>query len=708
MAVAVALTVVGQQVLSAHSRIELDSRRSEGVANRLTNAFVVVDGPQTIARLKAMGVTVNAVAGNVATVQVPTSSLHGLTAVPGISGMEIAHRMTFANDSARYYSNVTPAHTGEVWNGPYTGKGVIVGVIDTGVDYNHINFKDQYGDSRVIAAYMPGDESSTSPVVDGYTLPGSHYCTPQAIAALTTDNEKQSHGTHTMGTAAGSCRSNAMHGVAPDASLVVCAMPDSLLTDVNIANSISYIFDVADRMGMPAVINMSLGSEEGPHDGSSMLCRVIDKVSGPGRICVVSAANDGDRKHVMDHRFATMTDTIYSTLVPYSNKGGWTPGFLTVWSSDDTPHSVSFTAVSKQSGNILFSWEVPCNMKENETARLDSTTSTEFGRYFSDGFISAATAVEGCNGHFHTYADINVKPASDDIVLGVKLASHPGDRMCVWAGNGLVFTRSGHDYMTSGSTVMSISDMATGDSTISVGAYCTRKYMPLADGTLHINTRSNVGDISYFSGYGPDVRGISRPDVTAPGFSLVSSSNRWDTVTNVNTAWRAPGIIVDGVEYTYASQYGTSMSAPVVTGAVALMLQINPQLGPAEIKEILANTSVKDAFTAAVPSRWGSGKLDVAGALRYLLGQSGIDSRIKPELVVSTDSSTGSITISGLVSPAALLTVVDLQGRVVLKETIVDGQTVTIGNNVYGGVYIAVVNSTSQHAAARLLVQHNF
>ena len=145
------------------------------------------------------------------------------------------------------------------------------------------------GQLRIVRVYMPCDSTGTHPVVGGEELPGSEYTTPGEIAALTTDDSTYYHGTHTTGTAAGSFMDNGLHGVATGAQIVACGMPDEELTDFNVANSIKYIFDYADKVGLPAVINMSIGSQDGAHDGTSPLCQLFKEASAPGRICVVSA-----------------------------------------------------------------------------------------------------------------------------------------------------------------------------------------------------------------------------------------------------------------------------------------------------------------------------------------------------------------------------------------------------------------------------------
>lgn len=700
---------MAHQALSVRSRLVLSqAQQAHRVApseGEMLSAFVQIDGDDALNSLGSEGVVVNSVTAGVATVQIPARAIERVAALRGVKTVALAQRVTVTNDSTRILSSIDAVHNGYVGKHAYTGRGVIVGVIDTGVDFNHINLCDEQGHSRVLAAYLPADATGMPPVVGEYTLPGSHYCTPDEIAALTTDNPEQSHGTHTTGTAAGSYRDNGWHGVAPDAHIVVCAMPDSALTDVNIANSVRYIFDFASRAGLPCVINMSLGSEEGPHDGTSMLCRLFDEMSGPGRICVVSAANDGHRAHVLNHRFTSAVDTIATCVAPYSYRAdGKTVGYVSAWSTKGGPHTIVFTAVSKSTGKELCSWQIPQLEEDEKNVTFNFADDEGFSRYFDEGKIVAANGVESCNDHYHTIAELEVKPSSNDISLAFKLTSTTGDRVYAWGGNGLVFTRNGLDNMVSGSKSMSINDMATGDSAISVGAYCSRKYMPLEDGSMLVNSRSKVNEIAYFSGYGPDVRGKSRPDVTAPGFSLVSSSSRYDTTSGLATSWRAPGVTVDGVNYSYASHYGTSMSTPVVTGAIALWLEINPKLGPGHIRDILKKSSVQDSYTAVEPSRWGYGKLNVAAGVNYLQQESIVTGIAVAQLSID-NLCNGDFIVRGL-EGAATVTVHDMQGRAVAQQRVNSDGQVQLSSVLSDGLYIVNVVARNSRLARVLVVRH--
>ncbi|MBQ0114728.1 MAG: S8 family peptidase [Bacteroidales bacterium] len=701
-----------QSGLTARSRVSLYKPDNSGLKTRSSRggnlyypAFVTVEGSDAIATLNSLGVRINARFGNILTVQIPQSGLPSVLANKGIESVGIAQPLSLNNDSARLFAHVDEVHNSN--EHPYMGDGVVVGMIDVGIDFNHINFKDDYGNNRICAVYMPEDTTGTSPVIDGDTLPGSCYEEAAQIAALTSDGSNDSHGTHTTGTAAGSFSANGLHGVAPHARIVACSIPNEYLTDINIANSIKYIVDYADRCGMPLVINMSLGSSDGPHDGTSLLCRIVDEVSGPGRICVLSASNSGHRNHVLDHTFSSLTDTIYTCFGNYSgHEGGWIPGSVSLWSVGANEHFIGITAVSKSSGKILHTWtHDDMTMGKDSVYVLNGAVSKSFSQYFTEGELKLASTIESCNGHFHSYIEVNLRPVDNDIALGFKLSSLPGTRLTGWGDTDVVFTRNGHSYMTRGSSVMSISDLVTGDSAISVGAYCSRMTMPLADGTYLSNSRAVLNDIAYFSSYGPDVRGIARPDVVAPGYSLVSSVSRYDSTTMLVNAWRAPGIIENDVEYPYGSQYGTSMSAPVVTGAIALWLQANPHLGPADVRKVFEASSIRDAYvTGSNKSRWGSGKLDVSAGLKYLINTPVADTKTS-KIKVDLANSGLVMKILDIPQSGAVIYVCDMSGRIVIEKTLPCGSCDVDMSDIASGCYLLHLVAGNEVFNKKIIIQ---
>lgn len=619
-------------VLDAQSKLLLSRQRHSAAMSRSVKqtdsfyqGFIHVEDLSSLDSLRRLGVKVEGVFDGFVTASFPVDVLSRVAVVNGISGISLARPVQLCNDKAREFSRVDEVHEAYGRIVPLTGKGVIVGVVDVGIDFNHINLLGADGQSRVCAVYMPCDTTGNHPVIGGDTLPGSCYEEPQQIAVLTTDYNGASHGTHTMGTAAGSYRNNGWYGMAPEADIVACGMPSNELTDVNVANAVKYIFDYADRVGKPCVINMSLGSNGGPNDGTSYLCRVFDSLSGPGRICVLSAGNDGNAPICFHHTLNGMADTV-TTLLRNQYGGMTRNGFVSMWSDGSQEHRTRMVIVNRQTGKLEFATPFIGTLPEDSVFSFSSDDNPDFAVYY-DGEVQFANAMEPCfaadgnmlpDGRFHSIWVFDATSVQSGHLLGLQYVTDELTDLSGWCTNETYFYTFGLPRMTGGSSTGSISDLATSDNVISVGAYNSRSSYNAADGSVVEDYGNVEGTIAAFSSYGPDERGVNRPDVCAPGSLVLSSANRYDESAN-RKSWPAASV-VDGVEYPYYSNKGTSMSAPVVSGTVALMLQVSPQLTPAQLRDVFYRTSVKDSYVLASDyRRWGGGKLDAWAAVQDVI-----------------------------------------------------------------------------------------
>ena len=177
------------------------------------------------------------------TVTAPIDKLEALAKVSNVRQVSVARKLRLKTDKQRASAYVDEVLAGNELAIPYTGKDVVVGVIDVGIDYNHMAFKDANGNTRIKRVYMPNDDTGSKVVLNGSVLPGSEFTTQEQISKLTADEEAQSHGTHTSAIAAGTQVGN-FGGMAPEADLVLCGLGDDL-SDVNLVNSINYIFSYA-------------------------------------------------------------------------------------------------------------------------------------------------------------------------------------------------------------------------------------------------------------------------------------------------------------------------------------------------------------------------------------------------------------------------------------------------------------------------------
>lgn len=616
------LTATSKLCLHRHDAVA--GKHAPQSSGEMFQAFIRVDGEEDLSALRTAGVKVNVRFDNFVTVQIPASAMTEVMSMTCVREISFARPLSLHNDSARSLSFIDRVHDGQGMVAPLTGRGVIVGIIDTGIDFNHVNLCGIDGKTRVKAVYMPCDTTGPRPVVGGDTLPGSCYESPDMIAMLTTDFNGTSHGTHTLGTAAGSYRANGWYGVATEADLVACGMPGDSLSDANVANALKYIFDYADRVNKPCVVNMSIGTNEGPNNGTSFMCRTFEALSGPGRICVLSAGNDGNVPVRFNHRLAGDGDVV-TTLMRGKSSGTQHNGYVSMWSDGASVHRSRLVAINRGDNSIAYASPWIGLQDEDSVFTLSREVEHDFARFFT-GEVQFASAMEpqfnqagdriGDRYHSFWIFDATI---SSDYLLGLQYTSSDEVELVGWSTKDDYFDTFGIDGMVGGSTQGSISDLATTDSVISVGAYCSRKSYFDSNNELYTYNRCTPDDIAYFSSYGPDESGIERPDLYAPGFAVISSANRYHDSSHYQHM--PPGVTVSGVEYPYSVIYGTSMSAPVVTGVIAMMLQLNPSLTVSDVREAFRTSSVKDAFvTGGDHSKWGFGKLDAWAAVDAVIG----------------------------------------------------------------------------------------
>lgn len=581
------------------------------------DVFIAVNDNVNLTQLRDAGLIITARYDGVITAQV--NSDMRLSTIRSFDGVEYATpaiKMVTYSDSARYYSRVEDVIEGRGLDMPYTGEGVIVGVIDCGFDFNHINFRDADGNPRVKAVYLPLDETGKKIMINRIQLPGSCFETPDKIRALTTDDPLTTHGTQTAGIAAGSYRENGWYGVAPGADIVACAMPETELTDVRIAHCLAYINDYAKRVNKPYVVNISLGNNAGTHDGTSFLTRIFKQMTGPGKVVVVSAGNDGDNSVVIHRTIENNQDTVYALMNGY-NGGKHRTGYLSATSKGGRPFNTRLIVMDKQSGKTLYKSRAIGATAVGVEYDFSSDADSALAQYYT-GNVHIRGSIEA-NSNPTALAEMDMKAISSNYILGFMYYAPQSTDLAIWTSQYAFFSNFGFPWAEAGSALGSINELATTDSVISVGSYNSKQYVPLRDGTFYHRPHSKPLELSYYSSYGPDENGIPRPDVCAPGSVVISSANRYD-VTAPNVQYWQPSAFVEGVEYPYCPDLGTSMSAPVVTGAIALWLQANPNLSVADVRDVLKHTCYKDRqVITTYSSRWGNGKLDVNAGMRYVL-----------------------------------------------------------------------------------------
>lgn len=595
----------------------------------LVQCFVLSDS-KSESELRSMGARVHGKVGNVMLVTVPAGKLEALAQLQSVKSVDVANKMKAFTDTA---ASVT--HVNKVWNGTasglpanYDGTGVVVGVIDTGIDFTHPAFKDASGNLRIKAVYMPeATRGGVYPVVDGDTLQGRSYVTAAQIGNLTTDTESEDHGTHTTGTAAGSLVGKYC-GMAPGSEIVVGACGGDLST-LNIASSALYIADYAKRAGKPCVISISLGSTLGPHDGTSAITMIYDEiVNRYGAVIVISAGNSGCDKMYVGKKVTTNSvedhPSLATVVEPQDNFADTDfadsyhcISILDVWNNNPNAVSVQAVILDKQGKPV---W------KSAMLKGSASVNGSQFSSYF--GYGSRITMVSGVepNNRYHMQIQSLIEKKSStegQYHYAVLFYGQNGDLIEVRENFAENYTQlasmESDDYdFVAGSGMNSESDDVTGKRTISVGAWASRLHFPYGNATAAMqNGGFSEGDIAYFSSYGIDFSGTQHPCVAAPGHTVIAPVNHYSSDFGDRSC--SQKVSQNGTDYYWGFMSGTSMSTPVTAGIVALWLQANNTLAVDDIKRIIKETANHDSFTDGDhKERFGAGKIDALAGLQYM------------------------------------------------------------------------------------------
>jgi len=330
-------------------------------------------------------------------------------------------------------------------------------------------------------------------------------------------------------------------------------------------------------LGLPTVVNLSLGGHFGPHDGTSGFERALGSMVGSGRIIVNSAGNEGnDNVHVSGKLNHDAYDVGFRAGADFTVISFWYEGDADFSLTLDTPgfgaDSQSYTVSKGEVFEALW---------QDSAITIDNASQ---GPYPFNGDNNLVIVLE------------NIK---EDSEWGLTLTHNGGPgRFDGWVGLSTLGEFSKSDPQGT------VSEPGNSPRLITVGAYTSKKrWASIAGRTFAFRGAAPVGEIATFSSQGPTRDGRMKPDISAPGTAIVSSLAIGSGLSEV-----IPLVDPDGVHVVLA---GTSMAAPHVTGAVALMLQADPTLDARGALMRLRGTATKDDFTGGVPNNtWGFGKLD--------------------------------------------------------------------------------------------------
>lgn len=628
----------------------------------LLKAYVLVDSNADLAKLDSLNVRMHLNLDDWLTVSLPYSSLTALSKLSFVKYIQLAEGVTSQMDLARDSAGVSLLHQSTSEYSALTGKGVVVGVVDAGFDYTHPNFQTEEGTLRIKRVWEQDHTGGTPP--HGFSY-GSELTSADEILRAAGDIQTNSHGTHVAGIAAGSLKANNWYGAAPDAELVLVSISsrDSITADnVNVTDAISYIFNYADSVRKPCVVNLSLGAQIGPHDGTSIFDQMADRLQGAGKIIVGSVGNFGNRKIHLSKKFLSTDDSPLQTFVDFNEKPSASsrPAKVDIWGEVGSDFDVALSIVNYSTGEVIWKSEA-LHATASESGNLQLNIEKN-----AKGTAFLTSEINPLNDKPHVLLTLQLSSLRVKHAVGITITPRKAGRVDLWADNtNIQLSNYNRDDWSDGDNHHTLAEIGgTAKGILSVGSYNTRTtYIPL-DATNESFTGEKLGDISTFSACGPSLDGRMKPDITAPGSFLISSLSSHDANISLHPL-AAYEISADGQSYPYGYMQGTSMSSPLVAGTVANWLQANPRLTLEEIKGALDVT----AIPAGDASQWGRGKLHAFETLRYLVPPSCIEdfgTNESPHVKIYSDYLEISIT-NPTVMPS--LNIVDGLGRMLNQCT---------------------------------------
>ena len=621
------MSVATQAFLDNRSAFLAEAKRHVAISQvrgqEMVDVFITLHDSQNTSRITALGGVIGARFTGLVTAQVPVAKLQAIAALDEVEQVSIAEMMESNVDTTRSVTSVNYVAEGLQHGLPanYDGKGVVFGIIDSGIDFNHAAFQDSQGNTRIKCVYMPGNTSDTKVTIDGTALPGSEFDSTR-IASLTTDLASSAHGSHTAFIGAGS-PNGPYSGMAPGADIVMCALAGKN-TDVNIANSLKYITQYAKRVGKPCVISVSMGTRKGPHDGTSKICKIYDEVGKNDAVICLSNGNLGSLKRYIHHKFSGMYTSTLPSIGSYvsGTTQGYTANFaIDTWSRSRSAVGVKFILIDPDDNSVFYETSI---MRSYTYHYIGPGMESKRGynaflsQYFS-GKIGVWVTTEG-NGHIETYCEVSLKPLRSDVKaykMAVQFYGVNGVEFDSWVTSENAYSwhpQVGDYKFVNGTDSCSMNDNVTGKYTISVGNYVGRNRYTALTGKDMYSSYFVEGSIYPQSSYGIAPNGQSHPFVAAPGYFVISAYNGYNYLAAVsnNSAYCKPNPFTGRTDY-WGSMSGTSMSAPTVAGIVALWLQANPQLKVDDVKEIIRKSAYVDDDVRKAPLRFGAGKINALG-----------------------------------------------------------------------------------------------
>lgn len=644
--------------------------------------------------------------GNIHICRVPLNSIPTLSEDRRIERIETSPMQCTANLD----STATAVSAYKIWQGTglpqaYDGTGVVVGVVDSGIDYLHPTFRSaKDGRIRIVRAWDMLDFSAGQPADPQSNIPvGLFLNDTTAIKqkGATADSHLTFHGTHTTSTAAGSGCDTPWRGMAPEADIYSVSValsdnqeliPEGYEDFFNTATTLlafQNIFNYAESVGKPCVINYSISTTQDMTDADILYEEYLQTIIKPGHIIVASAGNNGQMAGYLPKSAAdtSVGGRMESTRGSFTINVSTTGKLLMHISRNDKDgqtrktYALDFmpnnTAATSPSGLQWYDYYTEGAIPELDNMRItiysgeDGFDNSRVGydifiykgdKAFNEGYYTVEFEGAGTEAEiFAQYASITAATGYNPTLKGAQ--PHSGNMLSPGALPGII---------AAGYTV-----------------HRSRYTNYLGQNT--IIGEGAQGKINIKSSRGPTLHGFTKPDITAPGTLMAAAMSRGFYQHRGGDAQplTVGFTTADGEQFPWAVSSGTSMAAPVVTGTIALWLQADPTLTKERITEIFSRTAHHPDTTLPYPNNtYGHGEIDAYRGLLDILGLTNVSGLSTKHLqgVTILPASDGTVTIT-LNQPADIPTpcrVYSAAGSLLQATTIpphTTAHTITLGNH---------------------------
>jgi len=578
--------------------------------------------------LRQAGITVTSTYSDFVLARVTAEDLRTLARTSEATSVRELGVARSHNDVAAGVSGVRLLNNGRLNNTTYKGSGVIVCVIDSGIDYTHEDFRglSNTSNSRILYIWdqtlnKQGGEQNPADRGDS-DLSGFSYGVEYTKTDIENDlagqdivrqTDTDGHGTHVTGTAAGNGGAHPEEkykGMAPKADIITVKAGNGTYPFSNVIDGMNYCGEVGKDEGKPVVVNMSLGASSGPHDGTTTQDAAVDNfTSTSGRAITISAGNEGDSEMHATNSISSSGSTTFDIDVSGDPSSGEFRADVWMSSADDVSVKI----------------ETPSGTTVGPVAPGDGSTtdSTSDGEVYLDNVTESNLGSGDRQMRIDVDDDAGTAPGEGTWTVTLDNTSSNSVTHHTWLYDGDISGSVSAD-LVGGNSNYTIGTPGSSKDAITVGAFNHRwRWCDNSDSQdcwLVSNSFDDSDDIASFSSIGPLRKGTRKPEITAPGQRMGSSYS--DDMGSLPDSKVLPG-------GDHRILQGTSMSAPSTAGAIALLLQEDPNLTQGDIKTALQSTARTDTYTGgSLPNNtWGYGKLDAVRAMTHVINSSAANRR---------------------------------------------------------------------------------